>query len=93
MTVASGPPTFIIFNSDSCTGAANEVNSLEHVQVLIDMEYPRRGFLDIYLKSPAGMLKLSVLLLFVLILLLLACMIVQEWKSDATEQKHLKIAT
>lgn len=52
--VGSGTPTFIGFQTDGCRATTNEVNSLEHVQVLVDIDYPKRGFLDIYLKSPSG---------------------------------------
>ncbi|KAI1296557.1 Neuroendocrine convertase 1 [Halotydeus destructor] len=52
--VSSGPPSFVSFHSTGCKNSPNEVNSLEHVAILLDMEYPKRGFLDIYLKSPSG---------------------------------------
>lgn len=52
--VASGAPTFVVFKSDGCAGSADEVTTLEHVQVTLHLTYHRRGALDIYLKSPAG---------------------------------------
>lgn len=42
------------FNTDACKGQNNEVNFLEHVQLVTDIDYTRRGNLAIYLTSPNG---------------------------------------
>lgn len=40
--------------SDSCRGEKNEVNYLEHVEVNTNLDYSRRGSLEITLVSPSG---------------------------------------
>lgn len=42
------------FKSDNCKGTPNEVNYLEHVEVIVNIEYPVRGRLEIDLISPSG---------------------------------------
>ena len=42
------------FESDGCMATSNQVNYLEHVEVLLTIEYPVRGNLEIDLFSPAG---------------------------------------
>lgn len=42
------------FQSDGCVATSDEVNYLEHVEVLLTIEYPVRGNLEIDLFSPAG---------------------------------------
>lgn len=44
----------ITFQSDGCKGTSNEVNYLEHVEVIVSLEYPVRGRLEIDLLSPKG---------------------------------------
>lgn len=47
-------PGVVSFNTDACKGQQNEVNYLEHVQLVSDIDYSRRGNLAIYLTSPNG---------------------------------------
>ena len=42
------------FESDSCSGTLTEVNYLEHVEVIVSIDYPVRGYLEIDLISPSG---------------------------------------
>ena len=42
------------FQSDGCVATSDEVNYMEHVEVLLTIEYPVRGNLEIDLFSPAG---------------------------------------
>lgn len=44
----------IFFRTDGCKNTTNEVNYLEHVQVIVSVDYTLRGALDIYLISPTG---------------------------------------
>ncbi|XP_039300747.1 uncharacterized protein LOC120356032, partial [Nilaparvata lugens] len=44
----------IFFQSDGCSGTDNEINYLEHVQVIISLSYPYRGAVGILLESPSG---------------------------------------
>ncbi|XP_032794407.2 neuroendocrine convertase 1 isoform X1 [Daphnia magna] len=44
----------VTFESDGCAGTLNEVNYLEHVEVIVNIEYPVRGQLEIDLISPSG---------------------------------------
>jgi proprotein convertase subtilisin/kexin type 1 len=44
----------IQFQTDGCKGSANEVNVLEHVEVVVTIHYSRRGDLQIELTSPMG---------------------------------------
>ena len=41
--------------TDGCKGTPSEVAFLEHVQLTVSLEYPRRGDLKISLTSPSGM--------------------------------------
>ena len=54
MRVRSG--SFVSFQTNGCRGSRNEVNVIEHVQLLVDIEHPKRGTLELYLKSPSGKL-------------------------------------
>nr|CAH0100756.1 unnamed protein product [Daphnia galeata] len=42
------------FETDGCSGTSDEVNYLEHVEVIANIEYPIRGQLEIDLISPSG---------------------------------------
>lgn len=42
------------FKSDGCKGSVNEVNYLEHVEVIVNIDFPVRGRLEIDLISPSG---------------------------------------
>ncbi|KAJ8884509.1 hypothetical protein PR048_016366 [Dryococelus australis] len=42
------------FPTSGCEGSAQELTSLEHVQVTVEIHYPVRGVLQIHLTSPAG---------------------------------------
>jgi subtilisin-like proprotein convertase family protein len=53
MTVHTGA-TFVSFQTHGCRSNRNEINSLEHVQVFLDLEHEKRGGLEIFLKSPSG---------------------------------------
>ncbi|KAI9560352.1 hypothetical protein GHT06_014369 [Daphnia sinensis] len=44
----------VTFKSNGCAGTLNEVNFLEHVEVIVNIEYPVRGQLEIDLISPSG---------------------------------------
>nr|AAB06591.1 prohormone convertase 1 [Aplysia californica] len=44
----------IEFTTDGCEGQENEINFLEHVQVVIDLDYSRRGNIYAELESPMG---------------------------------------
>ncbi|VDD93671.1 unnamed protein product [Enterobius vermicularis] len=46
--------TTVAFRTDACEGEDNEINYLEHVQLVLDITYPVRGHLAIYLTSPNG---------------------------------------
>jgi len=50
----SGSQVEVIINTSGCKGQDNEVNYLEHVQVIVDIEYSRRGDLYIEQESPMG---------------------------------------
>ncbi|RWS01236.1 neuroendocrine convertase 1-like protein, partial [Dinothrombium tinctorium] len=52
--IESGKSTTVHFYSNGCRASSNEVNRLEHVQATLSISYPRRGFLEIFLKSPSG---------------------------------------
>lgn len=54
ITMTVGGSTYVSFHTDGCRGTANEVNSLEQVQVFVDIDHESRGKLEIYLKSPSG---------------------------------------
>lgn len=42
--------------SDACRGTENEINYLEHVQVITTLHYSYRGALQIDLVSPQGLI-------------------------------------
>jgi len=44
----------VVFDSDACRGTDEEINYLEHVEVVVTVEYPIRGRLEIELTSPSG---------------------------------------
>lgn len=48
--------TIINFETDACQGRENEINIMEHVNLILDMDYPIRGHLAIYLISPQSTL-------------------------------------
>ncbi|GLH05558.1 Uncharacterized protein GBIM_11158, partial [Gryllus bimaculatus] len=41
-------------DTDACAGTDDEVNYLEHVQVEVNIDYPIRGELQVFLTSPSG---------------------------------------
>lgn len=47
-------PLKITMHSNGCSGTAAEIRYLEHVQLLISLDYTRRGDLVVYLISPMG---------------------------------------
>jgi subtilisin-like proprotein convertase family protein len=44
----------VLFITDGCTGTAEEIKFLEHVEVLTNIAYTVRGALEMHLTSPAG---------------------------------------
>ncbi|MFH4984331.1 hypothetical protein AB6A40_011040, partial [Gnathostoma spinigerum] len=44
----------IHFRTDGCRNRSNAVRYLEHVQIVLDIAYPVRGHLSIYVVSPQG---------------------------------------
>ncbi len=46
----------VSFATDACEGTANEINYLEHIEVITTVRYSRRGALQIQLTSPQGYL-------------------------------------
>lgn len=49
--------TVIKFQTDSCEGQKNEINFLEHIQLVLDAHYPIRGHLSISIISPRGLVS------------------------------------
>ncbi|KHN80639.1 Neuroendocrine convertase 1 [Toxocara canis] len=49
----------INFRTDGCEGQVNEINFLEHIQLVLDIAYPIRGHLSIFLVSPQGIRMLD----------------------------------
>ena len=47
------------FESDGCLATLDQVNYLEHVEVIVNIEYPIRGQLEIDLISPSGKRNIS----------------------------------
>ncbi|XP_078374046.1 LOW QUALITY PROTEIN: neuroendocrine convertase 1-like [Oculina patagonica] len=47
-------PLKITMHSNGCSGTAAEIRYLEHVQILLSLDYTRRGDLVVYLTSPMG---------------------------------------
>ena len=52
--MSSGNQLVLDIDTSGCQGQDNEVNFLEHVQVIIDMDYSKRGDLAIHIISPNG---------------------------------------
>ena len=52
--LTNNSPARLLFQCDSCLGTPNQVNYLEHVEVLVTISYPIRGHLEIDLISPSG---------------------------------------
>ncbi|VBB29339.1 unnamed protein product [Acanthocheilonema viteae] len=46
--------TVIKFQTNGCEGQKNEINFLEHIQLVLDAYYPIRGHLSISITSPKG---------------------------------------
>lgn len=40
--------------SNGCEGLAGEIKYMEHVQLVLTMSYPKRGDIQIAMKSPLG---------------------------------------
>merc|ERR1711874_535425 len=53
-TLRNGHQLEVEFTTDGCDGQENEINFLEHVQVVLDLEYSRRGNIYAELESPMG---------------------------------------
>ncbi|XP_068205095.1 neuroendocrine convertase 1-like [Palaemon carinicauda] len=53
-TIKTGESVILEFTTDGCEGTEDEVRSLEHVQVIANIDYTRRGALSISLTSPSG---------------------------------------
>ncbi|KAJ1521904.1 hypothetical protein ONE63_002240 [Megalurothrips usitatus] len=49
-----GERAAVHFRTDGCRGQPEEVNFLEHVEVVANVQYPVRGALEAYLTSPKG---------------------------------------
>lgn len=49
--------TVVLFQSTGCRESENEINSLEYVQVVLTIEAPVRGAIELYLQSPSGWLN------------------------------------
>ena len=47
-------PLTVEIDSDGCAGSKNEIRYLEHVQLILTLEYSRRGDLIIVLTTPMG---------------------------------------
>jgi len=44
----------ITVHSNGCKGLAGEIEYLEYVQLVLTMSYPKRGDIQIAMKSPLG---------------------------------------
>lgn len=44
----------IEFGTEACKGQPFEINYLEHVQVVVSVSYPKRGDLQVAVRSAAG---------------------------------------
>ncbi|XP_064098056.1 neuroendocrine convertase 1-like [Macrobrachium nipponense] len=53
-TLQTGKSVVLEFSSTGCEGTEDEIRSLEHVQVIVNISYTRRGALSISLTSPSG---------------------------------------
>lgn len=47
-------PLTVEVDTDGCAGSKNEIRYLEHVQMILTLEYSRRGDLTIFLTTPMG---------------------------------------
>lgn len=47
-------PLLLEIEADSCVGTKNEIRYLEHVQLVLSIDYTRRGDLTIFLTTPMG---------------------------------------
>ncbi|GFO13567.1 neuroendocrine convertase 1 [Plakobranchus ocellatus] len=54
MSLKSGGFVEVEFTTDGCKGQANEVNFLEHVEIILNLDYERRGAIYAELESPSG---------------------------------------
>uniref|UniRef100_A0A914RQB4 P/Homo B domain-containing protein n=1 Tax=Parascaris equorum TaxID=6256 RepID=A0A914RQB4_PAREQ len=54
LSISDTSGAVINFRTDACAGQTNEVNYLEHVQLILDIVYPIRGHLSIFVVSPQG---------------------------------------
>ena len=54
LTLLSGKMDVVTVSTTGCEGQDAEVRYLEHVEVVLNMEYSRRGELEVALESPAG---------------------------------------
>ena len=53
-TITSMIDTAVTFSVDGCMGMQNQINFIEHIQLITDISHTRRGNLEIYLVSPMG---------------------------------------
>ncbi|BFY97111.1 hypothetical protein BsWGS_00151 [Bradybaena similaris] len=47
-------PVELEFQTDGCTGTENEVNFLEHIQVIVTIDHTIRGHIYVEIESPSG---------------------------------------
>ncbi|BFY97114.1 hypothetical protein BsWGS_00153 [Bradybaena similaris] len=50
----SGESVTIEFRTDGCKGQENEINSMEHAQVIVDIDHEKRGNIYVEVESPSG---------------------------------------
>ena len=55
--ITSGHSMNVIIHTDGCHGKMNEVNYLEHLQLIVNMTYSYRGKLTVNITSPTGTLS------------------------------------
>ena len=55
-TILHGRKSRVQFNADVCFGTEDEINFLEHVEVVSTIEYSVRGALEMSLTAPSGKL-------------------------------------
>ncbi|KHJ94752.1 convertase P-domain protein [Oesophagostomum dentatum] len=53
-TFAPGSPLLLDLPFHGCKGTSGEVNYLERVQLVVNVEHPRRGLISLSLTSPSG---------------------------------------
>lgn len=53
-TLTSGNFIEVEFTTDGCLGQASEINFLEHIEVVLDLSYERRGVIYAEIESPSG---------------------------------------